>query len=232
MPLFLRKRDTDTAELMDSADCNPVLLNNTYRHFTHINRMLSGWELLFHRYIAPRCTDDKKVYTLLDIGFGGGDIPLHMRELAFKYGINLKITAIDTDPRALYYVNTTFRNTGISFQCVSEQELVQEGETFDFVISNHLMHHLDGPELISLLSNAKKLANEMVLFSDLCRSDIAWLLFNGLTLFSFRDSFIRYDGLTSIRRSYTVDELQQLLPQGYRVEATIPFRLLVTHMNP
>ncbi|MCC5934954.1 MAG: methyltransferase domain-containing protein [Candidatus Cyclonatronum sp.] len=232
MPLFLRNRDVQTAELMDSADCNPVLLNNTYRHFTHINRMLSGWELLFHRYIAPRCTDENKVYTLLDIGFGGGDIPLHMRELAFKYGIKLQITAIDTDPRALYYVNTTFRNTGISFQCASEDELLKEGQTFDFVISNHLVHHLDPEDVISLLANAKKLANEMVLFSDLSRSDIAWFLFNCLTLFSFRDSFIRYDGLTSIRRSYTVGELQELLPEGYRVEATIPFRLLITHINP
>ena len=41
------------------------------------------------------------------------------------------------------------------------------------------------------------------------------------------DSFIRVDGLISIRRSYTPSELSAAVPPGWRVEKRMPARLLL-----
>jgi 2-polyprenyl-3-methyl-5-hydroxy-6-metoxy-1,4-benzoquinol methylase len=233
MPLFLRKRDTESTELMDRPDCNPQLLSNTYRYFRQINRFLSGWDVVFHEYILPYVQQHgyQKTYKLLDIGYGGGDIPIMLKKLAASQDIRLQITAIDTDPRALEYVQQLPESLtkGITFRCTDEQQLLDEAQagTYDFVVSNHLVHHLEGDTLRNLLRRSADLCRGYVLFNDLCRSDIAWTLFNGLTLFAFRDSFIRPDGLLSIRRSYTPDELHDILPAGYEVRPLHPFRNLI-----
>jgi hypothetical protein len=39
-------------------------------------------------------------------------------------------------------------------------------------------------------------------------------------------TFIRVDGLRSIRRSFTVPELRDVLPGGWRAEAAAPHRVL------
>ncbi len=227
MPLFLRKRNTRLVEFMDRDDCDQELLKNTYRNFRNINQFLSGWRRLFRNQITPLCADSSKTYTLLDVGFGGGDIAFYLDHLARESGINLHITAIDPDPRAFEYVSGLDSSPNINFRQATETELIDEGKVFDFVVSNHLMHHLKPDELKTLLLNCRQLTKKRLLFNDLRRSDAAWVLFNGLTLFLFRNSYIRPDGLMSIRRSYTATELNKILPPAFRAASKPPFRLLV-----
>ncbi|MCH8567677.1 MAG: methyltransferase domain-containing protein [Balneolales bacterium] len=229
MPLFLHERNTDLTESMDAADCDESLLNNTYSHFKTINRLLSGWDLLFYSYILPHCGERDKEYSLLDIGFGGGDIPAQLLKTAHSYGIRLNITAIDTDARALEYANLHYSDYPIMFLHVSEADLLRQGKKYDFVISNHLMHHLDSSDLKTLVYNSALLCKKALIFNDLSRSDLAWSCFNMLTLFTFRNSFIRYDGLISIRRSYTAEELREILPDFLEVQSFHPFRLVVRY---
>ncbi len=228
MPWLLRHRNQHLVELMDDPDCDPVFLQNTYRYFTDINRKLSGWQMLFDQYIAPLCTEPDHTYTLLDIGFGGGDIPLLLHQVASRHNIRMAIKAIDPDPRASeYIVQLKHVSDDIQFEAVSHTALLERQERFDFVVSNHVLHHLSSPAIQQLCRDAEQLARKRVVFSDLRRSDWAWLFFAVGTLGRFRDSFIREDGLRSIRRSCTAHELRELLPRSWQVEHYFPFRLLV-----
>lgn len=227
MSLFLPERNTSLTELMDDPDCDEIQLGNTYRHFTKINRALSGWRNIFYRYILPECKKENRKYTLLDIGFGGGDIPLHLHKLAKKHGIDLQITGIETDERALNYVSELQIPESITFRHQALKEVVKAREHFDFVISNHLLHHLPEKEVDVLCQHSANLARKKVLFNDLRRSGIAWTLFNALTLVGFKESFIRTDGLISIRKSFTKTELQELAPAPFQVRNVAPFRLLL-----
>lgn len=227
MPLFLPERAAHLTEKMDLSGSNPEKLRNTLAQFRHINSYLSGWKRLFYRYILPQCTDTSRTYTLLDIGCGGGDIPLMLSGLAKKSGINLKITGIDTDPRAIAFLEGQKIPETVTFRHVHTHDLATEGAVFDFVISNHLIHHLSENELITLAIDAEKLARRMILFNDLRRSGAAMFWFNLFTLFAFRDSFIREDGLISIRKSFVPAELEGLLPDGWQVIPIKPFRLLI-----
>lgn len=228
MPIFLSDRQPDLVELMDLDNCDPVQLTNTYRQFSLINSLLSNWRKIYMRILAPNMKESPRQYSLLDIGFGGGDIPLLLSEWAEKDGINLHITAIETDKRAFDYVQTLPTNSRVQFKHCSSSDLVKNNEHFDFVISNHLLHHLNEELTSKIFDEAFQLANSMVLFNDIERSDIAYLLFNISSRLLFRNSFISNDGLTSIKRCYTYRELKAVAPDGWKVERSFPFRLLLT----
>lgn len=227
MSLFLPERNSTLTELMDDPDCDEFHLNNTYRHFAKINRAFSGWKSIFYRYILPECRKEKRQYTLLDIGFGGGDIPLHLDRLAKKHRIDLQVTGIETDERSLRYVSELHIPASIRFRHQTLNDVVKAGKHYDFVISNHVLHHLTEPEIVKLCQQSAKLAQKKVLFNDLRRSGLAWFLFNALTVIGFNKSFIRTDGLISIRKSFTQIELQKLAPAPFQVRNVAPFRLLL-----
>jgi 2-polyprenyl-3-methyl-5-hydroxy-6-metoxy-1,4-benzoquinol methylase len=229
MPYYLTKRDTNSTEQMDDPCCNREKLFNTYRQFSTLNTLLSGWKRIYKSYIKPILSTQPSPCSLLDIGFGGGDIPLKLAHWAAADGLSLKITAIETDKRAFEYVQRLSAPDNVTFKLALSADLVSAGQQFDFVISNHLLHHLTPDELHRLLYESKKLSRKCIIFNDLARSDTAYGLFQLFSRPFFRRSFITADGLTSIKRSYTRQELESHTPDGWTVESFFPFRLLLRY---
>ena len=219
--LVLNKRNGSLVERMSDPNCDLQQLNNTYRNFSLINKLVAGWRRVYEHHILPL-----KPRTLLDIGCGGGDVVLTLATWARQDGLELDITAIDPDPRALSFARTRSHIEKITFQRAFSSDLVAAHRKFDIVISNHLLHHLTPLELENLCKDSETLVTRKVIHNDICRSDLAYLGFI-LTAPFFRHSFITHDGLVSIRRSFTQDELRQLVPETWQVEALFPYRNLL-----
>ncbi|MCW9707443.1 class I SAM-dependent methyltransferase [Fodinibius salsisoli] len=228
MPFFLSMRDTDSTEKMDRPDCDHTELWNTYRQFSTINALLSQWRKIYRSRLRPYL-QSKTHSHILDIGFGGGDIPIKLAQWANQDNLRLSVTAIDPDERAFNFAQQIASPNNVKFLHCSAAELLASNRNYDFVISNHLLHHLSPDELPKVLSEAKALSNHAIIFNDIKRSDIGYALFNVLARPTFRSSFITHDGLTSIKKSYTPAELQQTVPKGWQVQTLFPFRLLLTY---
>ncbi|MGD8426505.1 MAG: methyltransferase domain-containing protein [Balneolaceae bacterium] len=228
MPIILNKRDTSTTERMDDPDCDLVELENTYRQFGTVNSLISGWHTIYKHKIRPHLELNNS-YNLLDLGFGGGDIPIKLSQWAEDDGFSLRVTAIDPDPRAINFVKKLGSRPNIEFLQCGIFDLDPSKEKYDFVISNHLLHHLDEQRLPVILTAARNLSRQSVIFNDIRRSDVGYLFFNLLARPIFRSSFITEDGLTSIKRSYTRQELAQSVPKEWIVKSLFPFRLLLMY---
>ena len=211
---------------MDDAGCDVRKLHNTYAQFRRVNRAVSGWRRVYARYLRPVL--EQNPCTLLDVGFGGGDIPIRLARWAKRDGLILKVTAIDPDPRALSFVQALPLPSSVTFQATTTTQLVDEGERFDIVVSNHLLHHLEPAQVRQVCKETRALSRSLVLHNDLARADLAYGAF-ALTRPLFKDSFIAEDGLTSIRRAYTRAELRRLAPPGWRVEGMFPYRNLLLY---
>lgn len=231
MALLLTERDTTSRERMDDPDCDRGELFNTYRQFRVINTLISQWRSIYKRYIRPFALANGNNCSMLDIGFGGGDIPIKLATWCSKDDIDPQITAIETDERACEFIQEIDRPKSVSFRQISSTEIAQQGHRFDFVLSNHLLHHLEEDHFYNMLEEAKALSRHRVLFNDIERSDIGYLLFNLLSRPIFRSSFITEDGLTSIKRSYTKHELVQKVPDDWQVKRIFPYRLLLTYLH-
>lgn len=232
MPLFLSKRNEALIEWMERPDCDPVLLANTYRQFGRINRILAGWKTIYFNHIKPVIKKSGGTASVLDIGSGGGDILFMLNELCRQDGFNVQFTGIDPDERAMDFVNSLDNSSNIHFKKMLSSGLVAAGKSFDIVLSNHVIHHLDSSALASLCRDAEKLATKQVLFSDIERSDAGYAAFACAAPLLFRNSYIVRDGLISIKRSYRKEELQQALPDGWEVNRMFPFRLIATFKPP
>ncbi|MBP3192018.1 methyltransferase domain-containing protein [Natronogracilivirga saccharolytica] len=252
---FLSRRQTELTEWMDLRDCDPVMLRNTYRYFSIVNRLISRWDAVYRRWIRPEL-HPHRTFRLLDVGSGGGDLTYRIRQLAVRDGFRLSVTGIDPDPRAWDFAVNTYngnnndssgsgRNAGktgksprssqpgipagtdgLQFRRESARSLIDRQESFDFVICNHVLHHLGDKTIPEFMNELTQLARIRVLCSDIERSVTGYAMFSVATWPLFPKSFIRADGLISIRKSFTLHELRRLAPAGWTVNRMFPYRLL------
>ncbi|TFC73526.1 methyltransferase domain-containing protein [Cryobacterium sp. TMS1-20-1] len=222
----LRVRAHDAVEIMDSPLCDPTMLTRTYQDFRVVNAVVSGWWGIYRRSIRPALSTTTEL-TLLDVGSGGGDVSRALAGWAVRDGLRLRVTGIDPDARAHVFATSQPKIAGLTFRRALSSDLVAEGEHYDFVVSNHVLHHLSVDELKGLLVDSESLARRRVLHADLERSNFAYLGFAAATWPFFRHSYIRPDGLTSIQRSYTAVELRAAVPAGWTVSRGRPSRLVL-----
>jgi 2-polyprenyl-3-methyl-5-hydroxy-6-metoxy-1,4-benzoquinol methylase len=226
----LQHRDLHTVEEMDKADCDPQRLNKTYARFPVVNRLLSGWRATYSTYMRPLFAE-KGAATLLDIGCGSGDVARNLARWAQRDGLSLDVTAIDPDGRAYLYASQATPVAGVTYRQAHSSELVAEGMTFDVVMSNHILHHLDDGQLAEVLRDSEALCRGVALHNDLNRSNLAYLLFAAGFWPLGVGSYICGDGLVSIKRSYTASELETTVPENWSVEGNGPWHNLLVHRH-
>jgi len=227
----LRERAVDAVEIMDDPHCDAETLRRTYANFRYVNAVVSGLRHTYRRDIRPRLSADAET-SLLDIGSGGGDVARSLARWAARDGLRLRVRAIDPDARAHAYATGRPPLPGLDFRRALSSDLVAAGERYDIVLSNHVLHHLDGAELGALLVDSERLSRGLVLHGDIERAPLAYLGFGLGTWPFFRRSYIRADGLTSIRRSFTWRELTAVAPPGWSVHREVPYRLILRWQAP
>lgn len=234
--LTVRVRETDLRELMDDPHCDERMLLRTVRRFGLVNRAVSGWGTIYRSrlrpYLRARASERPEApVRILDVGCGGGDVTRSVARRARGDGFAVEICGIDPDPRCLSIATSRPPEPGVSFRSAYAADLVEAGEQFDVVVSNHVLHHLSSDQLLELFAHTDALGAELVLHNDIARSKTAWGLYAVGILPVAPGTFLLTDGLRSIRRSYTVAELQREVPHGWTVTSPAPFRVLATRQS-
>lgn len=234
----LSVRDEQLRELMDDPDCDPVRLDATLRRFHLVNRLISGWDQVYRQRLHPALQRLERPTRVLDLGSGGGDVVTRLSQLASRDGLQVAFTGADPDPRATQAARHAQEQRirkahgedqqppRVRFLCADAEALLQAGEHFDLVLSNHVIHHLDAPGLLDFTRASRRLSTGTVLHSDIARGRLAYGLYAvGITPLA-PGTFLRTDGLRSIRRSYRREELSAALGSGWAVSSPAPFRLI------
>ena len=218
------RRATGLRERIDDPSCDSERLQNTYRQFAAVNRLLAGWRGMYRRYIRPGLCDRTHAYAVLDVGCGGGGLLPDLQRWARRDGFQLTGTGVDTDARAIEFVRARSWPAGVTFRLASTAELLEMGERFDFTVCNHVLHHLADEEIPGFLLDIAGLTQGVAVLTDAVRSRTAHALFTLITTPLFHGSFIVEDGRVSIRRSFRPHELRRLAPPAWDVFPVFPFR--------
>ena len=219
MMFLLRRRAEALTERMDEAGCDPAKLARTYAQFEAVNALVSSWGGVYRSRIRPELQAGAR--TVLDIGCGGGDVLRRLAAMARKDGFSVDFLGVDPDFRAIDFARTQKNPANVRFEAVDARELTGK---YDIVVSNHVAHHLTPAEIPDFCAASERLAARLALHCDLRRSGVAYALFPLIGGW-FSRSFILEDGLRSIRRAYLPEELSALVPNGWQVRSSHPFRL-------
>lgn len=229
----LRVRNTTDQEEMDRADADPEMLLRTIRQFRLINALFSAARGLLRRHVFSIMErEPTRVYSLLDVGAGGCDIARWAAREARGRKLGLRITALDNDPRILPATRRTVRDyPEIRLLQGNALNLSRLG-SFDFIFSNHFLHHLSWDEIGTFLRVIIPRTRLAFVMNDLRRSRWAYL---GATLgvgLLARRSFAFRDGRLSVRRGFLPGELRDFLQTNFpgapiQVMETAPARVVV-----
>jgi 2-polyprenyl-3-methyl-5-hydroxy-6-metoxy-1,4-benzoquinol methylase len=224
-------------EQMDRPDCDVELLRRTIAQYDRINAWFTASRRLIRACLFPTIeADPRREHRWLDIGAGGCDIPLWIAGEARRRGWQVKLVALDHDPRIVTWARE--RTAG-----VPEIEVVQGAASdlpslgdFDVIFSNHLLHHLTDEQAAGLLLHVNRQARLGFLLNDLRRSSAAYLAWGLAARLLFRESLALEDGLLSIRRSFRPGELDRLVRQHVgdlrvRVFTAIPARVCIARYS-
>lgn len=224
LPVDLSERAVGLRELMDDPDCDPHALARTFRRFALVNALVSGWRAAWRTHVVPALPANGRG-RVLDLGCGGGDLARAIVRWAAADGFDVEVVGVDPDERAIAAA-TRSTPRGVTFRQQSSGDLVRTGERFDVVVSNHVLHHLGDEERSGFLADSERLAAGRSLHSDIRRSAEAYRSYALASPFVAAGTFVRVDGLRSIRRAFTLPELRDALPTGWRAERAAPHRVL------
>ena len=231
----MRLRNTSDKEHLELADVDLNRFRRTIRQFKLINFLFSGSSrLMREHFFTVMEQDPDRIYTLLDVGAGGCDIAIRAAIEARRRGLKLNITALDNDTRTL----------PIAYQAIRDYPEIRivEGDardlgrlgSFDFVFSNHLLHHLAWSEIKIFLESVIAQTRLAFVMNDLKRSNWAYLGFTVFSALLTRRSYHFDDGRLSIRRGFLPDEFRAFLQinfPGRRIQVveTYPSRVVLVH---
>ena len=185
-------------------------MERSLRDLRRINKYLGGrsiYRRLLHRHGANK--------SIIDIGTGTSDLLEQIH--GFRVGVDFKI-------EHLRY----FRDASIHRVVGDALHLPFRDGAADVVTSAHFFHHFSPEQNAQILSESLRVAKQGVVVNDTRRHILPLLFILLLCAIRVFGRITRSDAPGSIRRGYTIDEVQRIVDNvGAKTKAIVkawPFR--------
>ena len=228
----LRHRSTEP-EWMDGEDVSAAEFAACVEDLARVNTVtMARPPTLAFVDRAVRAAPEGAVLTIVDVGFGAGDMLRAVARHLSGSGRTARLIGYDINPRSEPVARRlTPAHLGIDFRTGNAFDIGQE-EPVDLVISSLVTHHMTDTEIVQFHGWMENRARLGWFVNDLHRH---WFSFHGFRLLSAVmrwHPFVRHDGPLSIARSFRRADWQVLLEQAglvgkARVRWRFPFRYCV-----
>lgn len=188
----------------------------------------------FMRHVARGMAPGDRL-SVLDIGFGEGDMLRRVYRWGTRRGLIMELSGIDLNPWSTAAAEAaTSSAMGIQY-LTSDLFDLPPGET-DVVISSLFTHHLTDAQVVEFLVWMEARARRGWFVNDLHRHPIAFHGFRLLSGAAGWHRFVQHDGPISVARSFLRRDWDALLQRaGLAGKATVrwhmPFRLCISRIR-
>ncbi|WP_066556399.1 methyltransferase domain-containing protein [Croceicoccus bisphenolivorans] len=221
-------------EQMDDPAIAPEIYAHVLADLARVNR----WTLTARPTLRflKQATRGLSRFSLLDVGFGHGDMLRSIARWAHRRAIACDLVGVDLNPlSAAVAREASAGQPEIDFR-TGDYRL--QPERFDFIISSQVGHHMTSDQLRAFLQFMESQALRGWLLSDLDRHVISYLGFPLLARLMRVHRIVREDGTLSIARSIRASEWPAILTDAgidlgvVRVQRHMPFRISVERHFP
>lgn len=187
------------------------------------------------RWLANACLSlpAGSAFTLLDVGYGEGDMLRAIHRWATGAGFRPRLIGVDLNPLSEPAARAaTHPALGIDFRTGDVFDF-DPAEPVDFVVSSLVAHHLSDTQVTGFVAWMEQRAARGWFVNDLRRHWFAFYGFTALAAVARWHRFVRHDGPVSVARSFRPVEWERALatagiPEGAATVAKVfPFRLCV-----
>lgn len=172
-----------------------------------------------------RATAGRDRFSLVDVGFGHGDMLRAVARWAGQAGKQAQLTGIDLNPRSAPVAAAA--SEGLEIIWLTGDAAALAGQP-DFIISSLVAHHMSDAELIGFIRWMDATAVRGWFINDLHRHWLAWAGFRLLAGLLRWHPIVRHDGALSVRRAFVRRDWDRLLAaagvSGASVRWYVPFR--------
>jgi ubiquinone/menaquinone biosynthesis C-methylase UbiE len=194
-------------ELLDDPAADPAIVRSSLGHIARSNKWLGGRAAMRSGLARALGTAGHgETFTLFDVGTGAGDLPLDAERWGARHGFRIRPLGLDRNLTAAKLA----RDSGIESVVGCAGSLPVRSASVDIVLVSQVVHHLRQDAAIQLLRECGRIARRALIVTDLERARLAvagfWLVSRVLKF----DAATRADGITSVRRGYTLAEFREL----------------------
>jgi SAM-dependent methyltransferase len=223
-------------EMMDGADVTPADFAACLRDLAAVNTVTLARPPTL-RWLTDACLamPPGTAFTLLDVGYGEGDMLRAIHAWATARGLRPRLIGVDLNPRSAPAARAaTERALGIDFR-TGDVFAFDDAEPIDFIVSSLVTHHLDDRQVGQFLMWMEARAGRGWFVNDLRRHWFAFYGFTALARVMRWHRFVQHDGPVSVARSFVADEWERALATagitGATVAKVFPFRLTVARLK-
>lgn len=202
------KRSTQI-EIMDTFEGTTGELDIILQDINRVNKWLGGYTITLNAVFELLTNNPKESYTILDMGCAEGTMLRKLAIEARRREVSLKLVGVDLNKQALELARLYSKDfPEITFM---ECDILTTDFThlkIDVVMTTLTLHHFTDNGVIKFVNQFNTMASLGVVINDLQRSRLAFYLFKVFSFFFIRTEIARKDGLLSIRRAFTRDELE------------------------
>ncbi|ATE66003.1 methyltransferase domain-containing protein [Rhizorhabdus dicambivorans] len=236
----MRKLDhpAQEEEQMDAADLDPAIYARVLTDLAQVNR----WTFAARPTLdfVARAVGDAPCFSLLDVGFGDGDLLRAIARWAEKRRIRAALTGIDLNPGSARVASgATPDRLDIAYltgDYRAHLETAAPRGGYDLIVSSLVAHHMSHAELIDFLRTMEAKARRGWHINDLHRHIFSYLGFPLLARIMGWHRIVREDGQLSIARAFRPGEWPPLLAEAgigpaAAIKRVFPFRLCVERLH-
>lgn len=202
----------NSEEILDSQNCPPIETQTSLRDLCRMNRWFGGvatTRTLIERVVS---VTGIKHLSVLEVAAGFGEVPRAAGRRLARRGITLDITDLDRVPSHLQRDHRALVADALA--------LPFRDASFDVVSCSLFAHHLEPHQLGQFAVEAMRVSRHAFLINDLIRHPIHLaLVYAGFPL--MRSYVSRVDGVASVKRAYTPEEVRAILSDRMQSEAKI-----------
>ncbi|MCF8430160.1 MAG: methyltransferase domain-containing protein [Bacteroidia bacterium] len=212
MPNF-KIRSTQT-ELLDETEIPKLDLYQNLLELNTINTWLGGHQVTL-KGIKQFELEKHIVYTLIDIGCGGGDNLIYLAKWAKKNGYKFNFIGVDLKKDCIDYAILQANDfPEISFIQADYNDLPNLNIQFDFALACLFTHHLPDLEIIKLIKWCNINAKQGFIINDLHRHFLAYYSIAWLTQIFSNSYLVKNDAKLSVARGFVKNDWQNILEKS------------------
>jgi SAM-dependent methyltransferase len=204
--LSSRRRE---AEWMDAPDADPKQLRQSLAFIRRVNALFGYTRAtLSHFKRFSPAWEPGRTIRVLDVATGSADIPRALVRWAARHRFDLRVVGIDLHERTLSEAAAAGDDARVQLVRTDAMRLPFADGSFDYVVTNMFLHHLDDDQIVIVLREMARVAARGIVAADLIRNRRAYRWIGLFTLLA--NPMVRHDARVSVGQALTREEILSL----------------------